>query len=191
MSCGPGSDMVHDYSDYSDGPTVDQLGKITDAVDAYLDAQVDAAKAEAEYKERMKRVRHYEEHLIPEAMREAGMAEFTTTSGYKVKIKSDVRASIPKARESEAFRWLEGNGQGGLIKRTVEVAFAMGEDDKAQQLMEELQAQDMSVGARRKVESSSLRALLRRLLADPANRVPMDIFGASTYDKAEVKSPKK
>ena len=52
--------MVHDYSDYSDGPTVDQLGKITDAVDAYLDAQVDAAKAEAEYKERMKRVRHYE-----------------------------------------------------------------------------------------------------------------------------------
>ena len=54
MSCVTGSDMIHDYSNYSDGPTVDQLGKITDAVDAYLDAQVDAAKAEAEYKEALR-----------------------------------------------------------------------------------------------------------------------------------------
>lgn len=185
------TNKLPDFSKYQDGPDADQLLKITEAVDAYLEAQAEAAAAEAEFKEKKKRVMRFEEHLIPEAMREAGMQEFTTTAGYKVKIKSDVRASIPKARESEAFKWLEENGHGGLIKRTLEVAFAMGEDDAAQELQEELRERELSVGARKKVESSSLRALLRRMLADKGKPVPMDIFGASEYDKAEVKSPKR
>lgn len=184
------TNKLPDFSAYTDGPDKDQLLKITEAVDAYLDALAEAAKAEAEFKEKKKRVTRFEEHLIPEAMREAGVQEFTTTSGYKVKIKSDVRASIPKAREHEAFAWLEQHGHGGLIKRTLEVAFAMGEDEAAAQLQEELRERELSVGARKKVESSSLRALLRRLVADKGTPVPMDIFGASEYDKAEVKSPK-
>lgn len=182
--------QLPDFSAYAEGPSIDQIRTITECVNSYLDAQVEMAKAEADFKDKQKRVHHFEEHLIPEALRSAGVKEITTTSGYKVKIKSDVRASIPVAREDEAFRWLEQNGHGGLIKRTVEVAFAMGEDDKARDLMEQLRDQDLSVGNRKKVESSSLRALLRRLLEDPGQKVPMDIFGASTYDKAEVKSPK-
>lgn len=185
------TNKLPDFSAFQEGPTIDQLRQITEAVDAYLEAQADAAAAEAEFKARAALVRRYEEHLIPEAMREAGMQEFTTTAGYKVKIKSDVRASIPKAREHEAFAWLERHGHGGLIKRTLEIAFAMGEDEAAAELQEELRERELSVGARKKVESSSLRALLRRLLSDKGQPVPMDIFGASEYDKAEVKSPKK
>lgn len=185
------TEQLPDFSAYAEGPTKDQLLAITGMVDDYLDAQVDLAEAERIFKEKKKRVMRFEEHLIPEVMREAGMQEFTTTSGYKIKIKSDVRASIPKARESEAFKWLEANGHGGLIKRTVEIPFAMGEDDKAQELMDDLREREFSVGNKKKVESSSLRALLRRMLADKGQAVPMDVFGASEYDKAEVRSPKK
>jgi hypothetical protein len=179
-----------DYSQFQEEASVDQLRSITEAVDTYLELQVAAAKAEADFAEASKKVRHYEEHLIPEAMRVANLKEFTTSSGYKVKLKSDVRASIPVARQDEAFAWLEANGQGGLIKRTVEISFAMGEDEVAKELQDELRERELSVNARRKVEPSSLKALLRRLLEKPENKVPMDIFGASEYDKAEVKSPK-
>lgn len=170
--------------------TFDQLKRISEAVDEYLDAVAAAAEAEAAFKEAKKLVVRYEEHLLPEAMREAGMLDFTTTSGYKVKIKSDVRASIPKAKEADAFRWLEENGQGGLIKRTVEVPFAMGEEERVEDLMNDLQEREFSCGARKKIESSTLRSFVRKQLEDPSNKFPMDLFGASTYDKADVKSPK-
>lgn len=171
--------------------TFEQTKRISDAVDEYLDAVAAAAEAEAAFKEKKALVRRYEEHLIPEAMREAGVTETKLTSGYTVKIKSDVRASIPKAKEAEAFAWLESNGQGGMIKRTVEVPFAMGEEDRVRELMDDLQAREFSCGARKKVESSTLRSFVRRQLEDPANKFPMDLFGASTFDKADVKSPKK
>lgn len=183
---------IPDYGDLLDGPTLEDLGDITNAVDAYLQAKVVAEEAEAEAKAKREIVRRFEEQLLPEALRNAGVEKIETASGYVVKIKSDVRASIPKAREDEAFAWLEKEGHGGLIKRNVVATFAMGEDERAKTLLGELSDQGYTAGSTRKVEPSSLRALMRRLvITDEPKPVPADLFGLYQYDKAEVKAPKK
>lgn len=182
--------QLPDFSAFLEAPSKDAVLDLTSAIDQYLEAVEKAAAAEADFNEKKRAVVRYQEHLIPEAMHAAGMQEFTTSAGYKVKIKSDVRASIPVARQPEAFAWLEKNGHGGLIKRTVEVSFAMGQEEDAKKLEEELRNRELSVGSDRRVESSSLKALIRRLLEDKKTQIPMDLLGASEYDKAEVASPK-
>jgi hypothetical protein len=65
---------------------------------AQAEEQLALAKARAQA--------HIAEHVIPELMDAAEMAEYTTKDGIKIKINEKVRGSIPKATEAQAFQWL-------------------------------------------------------------------------------------
>jgi len=180
--------MTNDYSDFIDSaPDTAGLAQLSDlATDLYL-AELAAAEAAEKAKEAQAKVTHISERLIPELMASLGMAEFVTTNGIKLKIDDVYRASIPKARREEAHAWLEANGEGGMVKHNVVANFARDQQEEARALRAQLEADGLNVSDEQKVESSTLRAWVKRQLEAGAE-IPMDLFGAGKIERAKIKA---
>lgn len=138
-----------------------------------------------------------EEH-IPGLMMEIGVKALTLEDGTSVTVKNDVSASIPAERKEEAFKWLEDNGFGGLIKTEVLVVFGREELEKAVEFYNGLIEQGLQPELKRAVHWQTLNAFLREQIEKmPQNIeeqkpvVPLETFGARPITIAKLKSPKR
>lgn len=82
------------------------------------------ADLDAELKSVNGALKELEEVLLPDTMRALGIVQgnrgsFTTESGKRISLRTDVYASTNKAREQEFFEWLRDHNAGDLIKETV------------------------------------------------------------------------
>jgi hypothetical protein len=131
---------------------------------------------------------------LPEAMDMAGIAEFTTSDGAKVKVAPVVQGSLPKeySKRSAALDWLRANGHEGLIKREISVAFGKGQDDVASLLVDKinelLQSEevDAPVEDNPSVHPQTLCAWAREMIAEQTP-FPADSLGLWIGRKAIVK----
>lgn len=116
---------------------------------------------------------------IPELLAKMRLDECTTASGIEVKVKREIKASLPGHDRVEArtgaLRWLVDHGHGGIIKNNVTVALDRGADDRADALVVELRAKGFEVEAKKDVHAQTLGALVRELMAD-GKVVPRDLF---------------
>ncbi len=87
--------------------------------------------------------------------------------------------------KDQALNWLEANGHGALIKRTVEVPFGRGSDQKAIELKDSLREQGMKAVFERKVESATLRAFVSEKL-EGGEEIPLDLFKVVRDRRAKV-----
>jgi len=167
------------------GPNKGDLEELSLLAERLQEANLTVAKAEEALRKAKKVATDLAEHQIPEKMDEIGVENFKTKSGFQIAVKETIRASIPVARKSEAFKWLEDNGHGGLIKRTVVVGFNRDEEDKASSLRDSLESDFENVKTDRKVEPSTLRAFIAERLR--ANEdIPLPLFGAFRQRTAKV-----
>ena len=131
---------------------------------------------------------------LPEAMDQAGISEFTTTDGAKVKVAPIVQGSLPKeySKRATALDWLRKNGHEGLIKREISVAFGKGQDDVASLLVnkinELLQSEevDAPVEDNPSVHPQTLCAWAREMITEQT-AFPADALGLWIGRKAIVK----
>ena len=72
-----------------------------------------------------------------------------------------------------------------MIKHNVLVGFARDSGDAAAMLMNDLVDKGFNVKDEEKIESSTLRAWVKRQLESGAD-IPMDLFGASKQDIAKI-----
>lgn len=176
---------MHDYSDYIDRPqSEDALAELSRLADAQLEAQVAVERAEEELKARKQELAEIAEVQIPELMEKMGIETFTTTSGVKISVKEQIRASILAAHRGAAFRWLRENGHEALIKREVKVAFGMGEDELAQETIEKLG--DLPVEDKSSVHPSTLKKFVTELLEAGAE-VPEELFSVHRQRVSNIK----
>lgn len=179
---------MHDYSEFQQSaPSAGDMASLSSlAHDLYL-AETELAEAEKKVAAAKKRVMRIADEQIPELMAQIGIAEFTTSAGIKLSIKDVVRASIPVARRPEAHNWLKERGHGDMVKRTVLVAFARGEEERAAKLQEELTKKGHTVKDEEKVESATLRKFVREQL-EAGEMIPLDLFGAAKFQQAKITS---
>jgi hypothetical protein len=171
-----------------------QIEKPGEAAHAQLDtlvmqleqAEQDVTVAEAALKQAQERHRDICERQIPELMDEMGLVEFKNRNGLHVKIERKIRASIPAALRPAAYAWLENNGFGGMLKRTVSVAFNREEQDAARLLVGELEGKFAGVKEDCKVEPSTLSAFVREQL-EQGSELPLELFGVFEQRIAKVK----
>ena len=124
--------------------------------------------------EQLQKLKNAEEQLlnrdIPALLASMHLSECTTASGIQVKVKREIRASLPGHDRIEArmaaFRWLIDNGHGGVIKNQVSVALDRGEDSRADELVVELRARGLEVEAKKDVHASTLSALVREVMSN-------------------------
>lgn len=147
----------------------------------------EVAAMEDVLKERKRELRELLERDLPDAMDAVGLSELKTKAGRKLTVKDEVRASIPKAAEAEAFSWLRDTGHEDLIKHEVKVALDRGKDNLAKEITTML-ARDYGVEPSDKetVHPQTLSAWCREQLAQGVE-LPADILGLYIGRKVTIK----
>lgn len=137
--------------------------------------------------------------LIPNIMQELGMTSFVLEDGSTVAVKDDLRTSIKVENRIQAWEWLEGQKHDGIIKTKVVSEFGRGEMAKATELLSKLEKEGQAVSLDRNVHPATLKSFVKERLeadanlpadADPALRLPRDIFGVYEFKRSEIKLPK-
>jgi transcriptional regulator of NAD metabolism len=166
----------------------------------------DLAKLQAQYEEDVNnfmkelaaaqaRLKEVSEKLIPEVMAEMELKETKTEDGIRVEIKESLRASIAQGdmeKQAQAFKWLEDNGHGHLIKREFKIEFGKSEEKWANQFEGQLKRRKKPLHAKRKqsVHHGTLAAFLTEQLKKGVE-VPLGIFNGFLQTFAKVDVPKK
>jgi hypothetical protein len=133
-----------------------------------------------------KEMKELEENLIPVKMAEMGVAGFHLETGESVLVKDHVHANIPKKYENEAFKWLEDNGFGGLIKSEIKAALERGQTEKAREIIAALKEQGVeNVELKNAVQWNTLTAFVKEQLGLGAS-VPMEILGVYIGKKVVI-----
>lgn len=129
-----GDSFFDDVSDIADNENLKQLN---DLVRERGDILFEKEGLELKLKALNERLLEIETKQIPDAMDNAGIAEFTTRDGFKVGVKPYVSA-IPANYKEEAFDWFDNNGLGSIVKRTVSLKFDKKQAQQAEMAMERL-----------------------------------------------------
>ena len=153
-----------------------ELDKLTLTAERLTEAR---KKAE----DQLQKIKQAEEQLlnkdIPELLGKMRLDECTTASGIQVKVKREIKASLPGHERIEArmgaLRWLVEHGHGGVIKNQVSVALDRGDDSRADELVVDLRAKGFDVEAKKDVNHMTLGALVRELVAN-GTIVPREYF---------------
>jgi hypothetical protein len=142
---------------------------------------------EENLKERSEQYRKLTEQTIPEAMAETGMRKFVMEDGSMIDIKPYYGASIPKARQSEAYQWLRDHGFDDIIKNTISVRFGRGEDELSVRLLNLLGTQGYPAEQAQKIEPQTLKAWVKERV-EKGEPVDTELFGVFIGQKAIIKS---
>ncbi|MHC4647900.1 MAG: gp33 family protein [Planctomycetota bacterium] len=170
-------------------PADADLRKVSELADVQvsLESQIDnTERALTSLKKEYERVRS---ELLPAALREQGLKEITLTDGSRVRVVEILRASIPKAKQLEAFAWLDANGYGDIIKHVVSASFAAGEGEKATQAYESLGALGITADEKRSVHPQTLGAFVREQ-TEAGVALPEHLLGVYRGEQTKIERPK-
>ena len=123
--------------------------------------------------------------VIPTMMTEMNISKFSLADGAGVEVKPVYGASIPKAKEEEAFNWLRKNGLGDIIKNMITVSFGRNEDNKAADFAVLAQGQGYQPTQKLKVEPMTLKALVRERL-ESGKEMPTDLFNVFAGNRTKI-----
>jgi len=157
------------------------LAKRAKLLEKEIDELADSLKEKAEQHRKLT------EQTIPEAMAEAGMKSFKMGDGSSIEVKPFYSASIPKARQAEAYTWLRDNGYDDIIKNTVSVRFGRGEDELCARLLGLLGQQGYPVEQAQKIEPQTLKAWVKERV-EKGQPIDSELFGVFIGQKASIKS---
>lgn len=177
---------VPDYSaDLADAPSSNSLAELSSLANNLYLAELAVIEADIKLKEARAKADDIAEQQIPQLMEQIGIEEFTTTSGVRLSVKDIVRTGIPVARRPEAYKWLEDNGFGDMVKRNIVVGFGRGEGDAAASLIQELDGKGLRTKDEMKVEPQTLKKFVKDRL-EAGQAVPMELFGVRQFKQAKI-----
>jgi hypothetical protein len=166
-----------------------ELSTVSILATRQLNLEKFVADAELQLAELKEELDHVKSELLPDAMAEAGVESFTLANGYTVSIKNAVFASIPEKFKEQAFSWLRAHNAGSIIKNQFTLQFGKGDDDKADKLKQLLESQGLEAEIKQAVHPMTLKAFIKEQL-EQGVEFPMDVFGATVKNFANVKEPK-
>lgn len=124
---------------------------------------------------------------LPEIMDDAGITDFKTTTGHRIRVKKDMYCSVPKARKLEIAKWLINHGYAHVISEDVLVRYTKGQEEKAKQFAHELEERGFDNYT---VEENFNTATLKALLKERQDVVDipddLEFFGAYEVTQAKI-----
>ena len=165
------------------------IQSLADQVEKLEDLQARLEMQEDEIKGTKAQIQKVSGDIIPTMMSEMGLAELKLHDGSHLKVSTSYRATITEANKESAFNWLRENGLGDIIKNEISVSFGKNEDNKAADYAELAKGQGLQPTQKMKVESSTLKALVRER-AEAGNPLPTELFGVYVENKTSIKRNK-
>lgn len=184
------TEAVYDYTGFGDeAPQADgDLAMLSNLAEQGRGHQDEVERLDRELKNAQARLKDVVEFKIPELMDKVGMDKFSTKNGLNISIRESIRASMGSGVLKEKnLDWLEAEGHEAVIKMGVEIPFGKSLDDRAaaKALASELRERNLPASFARKVEPSTLSALMRELL-EAGRPVPEEQFGVFRQRVAKI-----
>lgn len=162
--------------------TLEDLQALCAEYDALADTVADLEQQLKDAKARFNRLKM---DVIPEMCMEVGLMALTLNNGTSIEVTANVDASITQANRVAAHQWLRDNGNEGLIKTEIHCPFDREESAEARELYADLSERFPNSFIEERVHPSTLKAFVREQLAAGAE-IPMDLFGARSYNVAKI-----
>ncbi len=186
--------MDHDYSEWeTQEPGGNLMARIEGLAQEQLDAQARVETLELQLAEAKAAAVLVSEKKLPTLLEEAqlGKSKIVTPSGIEITLSEVIRGSIPKGKEDDAHQWLEENGNGELIKRSVTIVFNKDQESWAAKFMRDCRQRKKPLNLKlvRGVHVGTLRAFIKDSLKNGVP-IPLDVFGAyrQQFTKVKVKT---
>jgi len=163
----------------------DSLARIARLAEEQRKAAQAVADAEEALKSRKKELVQISEHDLPEAMLAVGMGEVKLKDGTTVSVSDRIQARISKEHEAAAFKWLEDNGEAGLIKREFKIGFGRDQEEWAAKFEEGLGKDNVGYTRKQAVHPQTLKAFVREQLEEGVE-IPEEVFGVFRQTVAKL-----
>lgn len=152
-----------------------------------LDLEKQIEISEDKTKELKKQYDKISSEVIPSILSEQGLQSLKLADGSTIEINKKYSCTIPKdlEKKASAYKWLRDNGLGDLIKNEVAVSFGVGEDNKAQRLLDLAAENGYQPSTKTKVEPMVLKALYRERIESGLD-MPSDLFNLFIKDKTKI-----
>lgn len=128
-------------------------------------------------------------NLLPSAMEELGMKNFTLADDSKIDVKDHINASISEVNKPAAFAWLEEREFDGIIKTKVASEFGKGEIEQARAALKALEEAGFTGTMDRNVHPMTLKSFVKERLEE-GDSIPLDLFGVFEFKEAKITRPK-
>ena len=164
-----------DYMEEFQEDSTTAMSEVMRLVDALIIAQERVVEAEELLKERSAFERKLREETIPQYMGQHRLSSLELENGRVVSVSDELSASLPKDEEKRraAIAFLMANEGGELVKDEITIV------DPDEELVEVLQAKELTYERALNVPAAQLKAWLRRVLGYAKNTVarmsPQDI----------------
>jgi hypothetical protein len=146
---------------------------------------------EERLKEAKKNLTKLTGELLPEAMRQAGVKEFTLDNGCKIEVDQDIKASITRANLEDALNWLRENEWADTIRHEFKISYGKGEDEMSDNLLSFLAETGQDFNEKTFVHPQTLKALVKRELeANDHGEDWEKMFGVYRFKYTKIVRPK-
>lgn len=171
--------------------TDDELKSIAALAERQMKLEDWIENQEEKLKEAKKRLAKVTGEELPDALRAAGVKEFTLANGAELNLDTKIRANITKANESDAYEWLRDNGGADIIRNKVELSFGAAEDSMAESLVNELEQRGFDFNQKTAVPWNSLDAFVRaEMQANEHDEAWENLFGVYRHTAVKIVRPK-
>jgi len=131
---------------------------------------------------------------IPTIMKRCKLKKFTLDNGVVVECKDDLSASISKVNEPNAFKWLEENGHGSLIKTKEEIFFDRKDEElriEFEKIINKTKFKNL-MSKKCSVHAATLKAFFKTYIEEKGevNDKIKKLFGIFQYGTTKLKIPK-
>lgn len=187
------ADAVDD-SEFEVPQDTDRLARITLLVEKAFDLDMEIAELNRQVEIKNGKLRELKEKDIPDLMAEVGITVVGVPGhdDMTCEVVQFVHASIPKSGEVEAFKWLEDNEHGDLIKNSLIVDFNKEDAEAAKRIYDrvvQMVAQEEISATpilKKGVHHMTLTAFVKEQLSEGQD-VPLATLGATVGNIAKFK----
>jgi uncharacterized protein YycO len=177
-------DLRKEKSDFE----VSEVDPISKACQEQLKLEKEVEDLESLMKAKKDLLRQNGEQIVS-LMEERGVKSIKMSDGQSVDIKPFYTGTISKDNQEEAFQWLRDNGYDDIIKNQVVLKFGRAEDEKANQIYNDLASKGLDADRSIKVEPMTLKGFIREMIENGKD-IPMETFGVYVGHKINIKKGK-
>jgi hypothetical protein len=172
-------------------PTQEKLASVEQLIAEQLRLEDLLERLEEKRKETQALYDGIRDRQLPDALLEAGVSEFKTTAGMKVKIEKLYLASVTKDNALAFYDWLDEEGHGGIIESNVLIPFGKGSRTLAKAIAKAIKEEFFTVPEPQLSDSihwATLRAFAREQIEE-GNDLPPEL-SVHQVDRAKITRPK-
>ena len=144
------------------------------------------ARLEEEAKAIKKQVNEIAFDKLPKMMKDIGIRSLELSTGQTLKLASDLKASLPKARSDEVMKYVRENGGDDIIKQIVTIDAGRGKANAVAAVIDEAEKLGLECSETESIAAPTYSKWIRERLKDN-KPTDLSLLGAFEFERVDIK----